>query len=144
MTACVYHGVNRVFLGRHCFEFTTRQQSLQSLLAGAMDPVKFMCEALRISPLQDLNSLDECLASSFQRNIPEGFSLLGVDWNPGWEIHCSYNSLLAVAFRGSQPCFPRGRITGISTPAVISTLTQRLLHKVTNSNAVLLARPHVR
>ena len=77
MTAHVYHGIHRRLLGQHTFEFLSRNDTFYRLLYGALDPVKFMCESLNISPAE-LQGLDDALAETFKTNAPEGFNLLGI------------------------------------------------------------------
>lgn len=77
MTAHVYQGIHRRLLGQHTFEFLSRNDAFYRLLYGALDPVKFMCESLNISPAE-LQGLDVALAETFKANAPEGFNLLGI------------------------------------------------------------------
>ena len=77
VTAHVYYGVKRTPLGKHSFEFISRHESMCSLLQGALDPVKFMCESLEISPA-DIPSLDSAMAKSFKHNVPNGFTFFGL------------------------------------------------------------------
>ena len=77
MTAHVYHGIHRRLLGQHTFEFLSRNDTFYRLLYGALDPAKFMCESLNISPAE-LQGLDFALAETFKTNAPEGFNLLGI------------------------------------------------------------------
>lgn len=77
MTAHVYHGIHRRLLGQHGFEFLSRNDTFYRLLYGALDPVKFMCESLNISPAE-VQGLDAALAETFKANAPEGFNLLGI------------------------------------------------------------------
>lgn len=77
MTAHVYHGIHRRLLGQHTFEFLSRNDTFYRLLYGALDPVKFMCESLNISPAE-LQGLDVALAETLKANAPEGFNLLGI------------------------------------------------------------------
>jgi hypothetical protein len=60
------------------FKFLSRDEILAEVLRDYMgDPVTFMCESLGISP-SDITALDEALAVTFKRNMPKGFSLLGL------------------------------------------------------------------
>ena len=77
MTAHVYHGIHRRLLGQHTFEFLSRNDAFYRLLYGALNPVKFMCESLNISPAE-LQGLDFALAKTFETNAPKGFNLLGI------------------------------------------------------------------
>ncbi|XP_068711295.1 B-cell scaffold protein with ankyrin repeats-like isoform X2 [Montipora foliosa] len=74
VTVYVHHG-NRI-LGQHRFEFISRSDSLHRLLYEALDPIRFMCEALQISP-PEVHELDKRLAGTFKAKAPNGFSFLG-------------------------------------------------------------------
>lgn len=80
VTVYVYHGIHRQLLGQHRFEFLSRNDTFYRLLYGALDPVKFMCESLQISPAE-VQGLDSALAETFEANAPEGFHLLGIHKN---------------------------------------------------------------
>lgn len=87
VTASVYHGIHRRLLGQHRFEFLSRHDTFYRLLYEALDPVKFMCESLQISPAE-VEGLDTALAETLRQNAPEGFDLLGVHKNvPGKLVH---------------------------------------------------------
>ena len=76
VTAYVYHGIHRRLLGQHRFEFLSRNDTFYRLLYGALDPISFMCEALRIAS-GDIHDLDYALAETFLANAPEGFDFIG-------------------------------------------------------------------
>ena len=76
VTANVYQGVHRRLLGQHTFEFLSRNDTFYRLLYGALDPINFMCEALKISPA-DIHDLDAALAETFKTKAPEGFEFIG-------------------------------------------------------------------
>ena len=80
VTAYVYHGINRRLLGQHRFEFLSRTDTFYRLLYGELDPIKFMCESLSLSPT-DVQCLDAALTETFKANSPEGFNLLGIHKN---------------------------------------------------------------
>lgn len=86
MTASIYYGIHRRLLGEHRFEFLSRNDTFYRLLYGALDPVRFMCESLQISPAQ-VEGLDSALADTFRANAPEGFDLLGAHKTVGGKFY---------------------------------------------------------
>ena len=95
VTAYVYQGVHRRLLGEHTFEFLSRNDTFYRLLYGALDPINFMCEALKISPA-DIHDLDAALAETFKTKAPEGFEFIGIHT----EGTGKYNSIFWVCDEG--------------------------------------------
>ncbi|XP_078359881.1 uncharacterized protein LOC144644296 [Oculina patagonica] len=96
VTASVYHGIHRRLLGQHRFEFLSRHDTFYRLLYEALDPVKFMCESLQISPAE-VEGLDTALAETLRQNAPEGFDLLGVHKNVPGDSNAEHPTLLHFA-----------------------------------------------
>ncbi|XP_020614659.1 phosphoinositide 3-kinase adapter protein 1-like isoform X2 [Orbicella faveolata] len=96
VTAHVYQGIHRRLLGQHTFEFLSRNDAFYRLLYGALDPVKFMCESLNISPAE-LQGLDVALAETFKANAPEGFNLLGIHKDVAGDSTAEHPTLLHFA-----------------------------------------------
>ena len=64
-------GPNRAVVATCKFIFTSNMDDLAEILLDVVDPMKFMCQALGISPA-DANELDNNLYEHIQRCLPSG------------------------------------------------------------------------